>query len=102
MDAFEYRFTSKTGDIYIVRILNDGARFLSSEIISALEKYAKNNWMLLRESSKTCLMVLANRADFLIRLKDGDKDYKSMLPCYYVEKTGEGVCLAILHPKDYP
>ena len=30
MDAFEYRFTSKTGDIYIVRILNDGARFLSS------------------------------------------------------------------------
>ena len=38
MDAFEYRFTSKTGDIYIVRILNDGARFLSSEINSALEK----------------------------------------------------------------
>ena len=42
--------------------------------------------MLLRESSKTCLMVLANRADFLTRLKDGDKDYKSMFPCYYVEK----------------
>ena len=45
--------------------------------------------MLLRGSSKTCLMVLANRADFLIRLKDGDKDYKSMFPCYYVEKTDE-------------
>lgn len=36
MDAFEYRFSSKTGDIYIVRILNDGARFLLSEMISAL------------------------------------------------------------------
>ena len=23
------------------------------------------------------------------RMKDGDKDYKSMLPCYYVEKTDE-------------
>ena len=87
MDAFEYRFTSKTGDIYIVRILNDGARFLSSEIISALEKYAKNNWMLLRESSKTCLMVLANRADFLTRMKD--KEFYSILPCYYVERTDE-------------
>ena len=36
MDVFEYRFSSKTGDIYIVRILNDGARFLLSEMISAL------------------------------------------------------------------
>ena len=45
--------------------------------------------MLLRESSKTCLMVLANRADFLTRMKDGDKDYKSMFPRYYVEKTDE-------------
>ena len=44
MDAFEYRFTSKTGDIYIVRILNDGARFLSSEIISALEKSDVEVW----------------------------------------------------------
>ena len=42
--------------------------------------------MLLRGSSKTCWMVLANRADFLTRMKEGDKDYKSMLPCYYVEK----------------
>ena len=24
-----------------------------------------------------------------LRMKDGDKDYKSMLPCYYVEKTDE-------------
>lgn len=48
--------------------------------------------MLLRESSKTCLMVLANRADFLIRLKDGDKDYKSMLPCYDVEKNEVKEC----------
>ena len=23
----------------------------------------------------------------LTRMKDGDKDYKSMLPCYYVEKS---------------
>ena len=45
--------------------------------------------MLLRESSKTCLMVLANRADFLTHMKDGDKDYKSMLSCCYVEKIEE-------------
>ena len=44
MDAFEYRFTSKTGDVYIVRILNDGARFLSSEMISALEKSDVEVW----------------------------------------------------------
>ena len=25
--------------------------------------------------------------DILTRMKDGDKDYKSMLPCYYVEKS---------------
>ena len=30
---------------------------------------------------------LVNRADRLTRMKDGDKDYKSMLPCYYIEKT---------------
>ena len=29
---------------------------------------------------------LVNRADLLTRMKDGDKDYKSMFPCYYVEK----------------
>ena len=27
--------------------------------------------------------------DILTRMKDGDKDYKSMLPCYYVEITDE-------------
>ena len=27
--------------------------------------------------------------DILTSMKDGDKDYKSMLPCYYVEKTDE-------------
>ena len=27
--------------------------------------------------------------DILTRMKDGDKDYKSMLPCYYVEKSEE-------------
>ena len=25
----------------------------------------------------------------LTRMKDGNKDYKYMLPCYYVEKTDE-------------
>lgn len=32
---------------------------------------------------------LVNRIAILTRLKDGDKGYKSMLPCYYVEKTDE-------------
>ena len=32
---------------------------------------------------------LVNRADHLTRMKDGDKDYKSMLSCYYVEKKDE-------------
>ncbi len=27
--------------------------------------------------------------DILTRMKDGDKDYRAMLPCYYVEKTDE-------------
>ncbi len=27
--------------------------------------------------------------DILTRMKDGDKDYKSMFPCYYVEKSDE-------------
>ena len=30
---------------------------------------------------------LVNRVDILTRMKDGDKDYKSMLTCYYVEKN---------------
>ena len=44
MDAFEYTFTSKTGDTYIVRILNDGMRFLSSEMISIIEKANVEVW----------------------------------------------------------
>ena len=27
--------------------------------------------------------------DILTRMKDGDKDYQAMLPCFYVEKTSE-------------
>lgn len=34
-------------------------------------------------------LSFVNRSDFLARMKDGDKDYKSMLPCYYVEKSDE-------------
>ena len=30
-----------------------------------------------------------NIEDILTRMKDGDKDYKSMFPCYYVEKSDE-------------
>ena len=25
--------------------------------------------------------------DILTRMKEGDKDYRAMLPCFYVEKT---------------
>lgn len=27
--------------------------------------------------------------DVLTRMKDGDKGYRAMLPCFYVEKTSE-------------
>ena len=27
--------------------------------------------------------------DILTRMKDGNKDYRAMLPCFYVEKTSE-------------
>ncbi len=27
--------------------------------------------------------------EILIRMKEGDKDYRVMLPCFYVEKTSE-------------
>mgnify|MGYP007099011281 FL=1 len=37
MDTFEYSFTSKTGDRYIVKIQKDGERFLSSKVISMLD-----------------------------------------------------------------
>ena len=36
MDTFEYTFTSKSGDRYIVKIQNDGVRFLSPEMKSNL------------------------------------------------------------------
>ena len=36
MDTFEYTFTSKSGDRYIVKIQNDGLRFLSPEMKSNL------------------------------------------------------------------
>ena len=32
---------------------------------------------------------LVNRADHLTHMQDGDKDYKSMFPCYYIEKINE-------------
>lgn len=59
MDAFEYRFTSKTGDVYIVRILNDGARFLSSEMISVLEKSDVEVWGIYLNRVGSCLIVVA-------------------------------------------
>ena len=37
MDTFEYIFTSNTGDRYIVKILQDGARFLSPDVIELLK-----------------------------------------------------------------
>lgn len=30
--------------------------------------------------------------DILTRMKDGNKDYRAMLPCFYVEKTSEVMC----------
>ena len=30
-----------------------------------------------------------DRVDILTRIEEGNKDYKSMLPCYYVEKIDE-------------
>lgn len=34
-------------------------------------------------------LSFVNRSDLLARMKEGDKDYKSMLPCYYVEISNE-------------
>lgn len=34
-------------------------------------------------------LSFVNRLDLLARIKEGDKDYKSMLPCYYVEISDE-------------
>ncbi len=40
--------------------------------------------------------------DILTRMKNGDKDYRAMLPCFYVEKTSEvtGCALVTLRPKN--
>ena len=29
--------------------------------------------------------------DILTRIKDGDKGYRAMLPCFYVDKTSEAM-----------
>ena len=34
-------------------------------------------------------LSFVNRSDLLTCMKEGDKNYKSMLPCYYVEKIDE-------------
>lgn len=34
-------------------------------------------------------LSFVNRSDLLARMKEWDKDYKSMLPCYYVEISDE-------------
>ena len=44
MDTFEYIFTSKTGDRYIVKILQDGARFLSSRVMNLLKSQDVEVW----------------------------------------------------------
>lgn len=46
---------------------------------------------------------LVDRLDILTRMKDGDKDYKSMLSCYYVEKKmRRRSVLNTPHPKAIP
>ncbi len=44
MDAFEYTFTSKLGDRYIIKIQNDGFRFLSSSMLSILDSSELEVW----------------------------------------------------------
>lgn len=34
-------------------------------------------------------LSFVNRSDLHARIKEGDKDYKSIFPCYYVEKSDE-------------
>lgn len=36
--------------------------------------------------------------DILTRMKDGDKDCRAMLPCFYVEKTSEVKGCALRFP----
>lgn len=40
--------------------------------------------------------------DILTRMKDGDKYYRAILPCFYVEKTSEvmGCAYVPLRPKN--
>ena len=44
MDTFEYIFTSNTGDRYIVKILQDGTRFLSPDVIDLLKSQDVEVW----------------------------------------------------------
>mgnify|MGYP002517925537 CR=1 FL=1 len=44
MDTFEYTFTSKAGDRYIVKIQNDGLRFLSPTMVATLTKSEVEVW----------------------------------------------------------
>ena len=44
MDTFEYSFSGKTGDRYIVKIQKDGERFLSSNMISTLDTSDMEVW----------------------------------------------------------
>ena len=44
MDTFEYSFSSKTSDRYIVKIQKDGERFLSSKMLSTLDASDMEVW----------------------------------------------------------
>ena len=44
MDTFEYSFSSKNGDRYIVKIQKDGERFLSSKMLSTLDVSDMEVW----------------------------------------------------------
>lgn len=56
-------------------------------------------WLARRKSSlhvfsiESCMMNNLNFGryieEILTRMKEGDKDYRVMLPCFYVEKTSE-------------
>ena len=45
-------------------------------------------------------LLFVNRSDLLTRMKEEDMDYKSMLPCYYVEKIDEVKDVLSNHAKD--
>lgn len=44
MDTFEYSFTGKAGDRYVVKIQKDGCRFLSSEMNAVLKTSEMGLW----------------------------------------------------------